>query len=105
MLIGSGAAVALNLELWKSGTAGVLLEVVPGGLLGGSSTSLEFVLGKVPGLDVKFATGVDRSPRSFKGDETKGGFGEMELAWWKSWGDGRDDVGLPCLTADEIPKS
>ena len=88
-----------------SGTTGFSVDAVLMGLLARPSILDEVVPGRTSGLDVMSTVGEERMPRALSGDETTG-FGEIEFPS-RSAGDGRDEVGLASLIADEncVPRN
>ena len=78
--------------------AGFLVEPVFTGLLGSLGPG-EDVPGRIAGSDTRFPSAAYREPRAFNGDELA--IFEETVLRRKSAGEGREDVGLASLTADE----
>ena len=83
-----------------SGMAGPSAEVVLSWLLARSMGLDGLAREMVCGLDGMMAADEERKPRSFSGDDTTK-LGELKLLWGNSAGDGREDVGLAILIADD----
>ncbi len=98
--IGSGPDLFLGGPSCEdSGTTGFSVDAVLMGLLARPSILDEVVPGRISGLDVMPTIGEERMPRALSGDEMIG-FGEIEFPR-RSAGEGREEVGLASLIADE----